>query len=104
MNKKPRCHNCKFAGQQFKIKKLTHLHCVSPKMEKYYNESQQPSAWESLRVFNDTCEDHQFKITEENICPLCDGEGQRVFKNLVPPKVEKCPACFGKGYLLTEEN
>jgi len=28
--KKPRCHNCKFAGQQFKIGKLTHLHCEEP--------------------------------------------------------------------------
>ena len=24
--RKPRCHNCKFAGNQFKIDKLTHLH------------------------------------------------------------------------------
>lgn len=64
--KKPRCYNCKYAGQQFKIGKLTHLHCVSPEMEKYYKESPQPSAWESLRVFSDTCEQHQFKIKKQN--------------------------------------
>lgn len=59
--KKPRCHNCKFAGQQFKISKLTHLHCEHPK----YNargESGDLSPWETLRVFNDTCNDHEFKI------------------------------------------
>jgi len=63
MSKNPRCHNCKFAGQQFKIGKLTHLHCASPEMEKYYNENPQPSVWESLRVFSDNCEQHEFKLS-----------------------------------------
>ena len=60
--KKPRCHNCKFAGYQFKIHKLTHLHCADPtkyNQEKFDND--EFTAWDTLRVFNDTCENHQFK-------------------------------------------
>ena len=64
MSKKPRCHNCKFSGTQFKIGKLTHLHCQSDEMHKYFNEHESPSFWHSLRVFNDSCDDHEFK---ENI-------------------------------------
>lgn len=60
--KKPRCHNCKFAGQQFKIRKLTHLHCADPKK---YNQktfdNDEFCAWDTLRVFNETCKDHEFK-------------------------------------------
>ncbi len=56
--KKPRCHNCKHSGQQFKIDKLTHLHCFHPK----YGEREGLSAWDTLMVFNDTCSDHEFKI------------------------------------------
>jgi hypothetical protein len=61
--RKPRCHNCIHAGHQFKIGKLTHLHCVSPSMDKYYIEDESPSMWHSLRVFNDKCDsdEHQFK-------------------------------------------
>jgi len=60
--KKPRCHNCKFAGDQFKINKLTHLHCAEP--IKYNQETFDKGeffVWDTLRVFNDTCEDHEFK-------------------------------------------
>ena len=60
--KKPRCHNCKFAGNQFKINKLTHLHCADPKeytQEKFDNGDF--CAWDTLRVFNDTCYNHEFK-------------------------------------------
>lgn len=58
--KKPRCHNCKYSGQAFKINKLTHNHCEHPK----YNERGENgdlSPWETLYVFNDTCDDHKFK-------------------------------------------
>ena len=64
-SKKPRCHNCKFGGQQFKIVKLTYLHCESPQMEKYFKEDENPSPWESLRVFNDTCDNHEFKTQKK---------------------------------------
>ena len=60
--KKRKCYNCKFAGTQFKITNLTHLHCenetIFPK-EKW--ESGELSPWDSLQVFSDTCEFHEFK-------------------------------------------
>lgn len=62
--RKPRCHNCKFAGQQFKVDKLTHLHCEDPGQypsEKMKNGDISP--WDTLRVFNDTCNSHEFKAT-----------------------------------------
>jgi len=60
--KKRRCHNCKFGGDQFKVHKLTHLHCESPQMHKFFEDNPDTaSAWDSLRVFNETCEDHEFK-------------------------------------------
>lgn len=59
--KKPHCHNCKFAGHQFKIDKLTHLHCESPEMKEWMDAQEIPNAWESLRVFSQTCRLHQFK-------------------------------------------
>jgi hypothetical protein len=63
--RKPRCHNCKFGGCQFKIDKLTHLHCNNPKeytQEKADNGEFSP--WDTLRVFNATCEDHEFKVKQ----------------------------------------
>lgn len=59
--KKPRCHNCKFSGPQFKIGKLTHLHCESPTYQKQADDGDTPNPWETLRVFNDTCDEHEFK-------------------------------------------
>lgn len=62
--KKPRCHNCKFSSNQFKIGKLTHLHCQDEKQypkEKFENGNL--SAWETLRVFSDTCNNHKFKTS-----------------------------------------
>lgn len=64
--RKRKCHNCKHAGQQFKIDKLTHLHCENPKdytKEKF--ESGELSAWDTLRVFSDDCKDHEFKQTDK---------------------------------------
>jgi hypothetical protein len=64
-SRKARCHNCKFAGIQFKIGKLTHLHCLSPSMDDYFKNDDNASPWHSLRVFNDRCNsnEHQFKTT-----------------------------------------
>lgn len=62
IQKKPRCYNCKFAGNQFKIGKLTHLHCSDPKeytQDKFDNN--EFCAWDTLRVFNETCDNHEFK-------------------------------------------
>jgi len=59
--KKPRCHNCKHSTKQFKIVKLTHLHCGHPKYTKEDFENGELSAWDTLRVFNETCKDHEFK-------------------------------------------
>lgn len=61
---KKMCANCVYAGDQFKIVGLTHLHCESPKMKKYFEEDKCPSAWESLRKFSESCED--FKPKKQN--------------------------------------
>lgn len=59
--KKPRCHNCKHSGDQFKIHKLTHLHCEHPKYTDEDFESGKISPWDTLMVFNYNCSDHEFK-------------------------------------------
>lgn len=71
--KKPRCHNCKHAGDQFKIGKLTHLHCKNPeKFPKEKWESGELTAWDSLCVFSDSCPDHEFKeSSSQNILTKC---------------------------------
>ena len=59
-NRKPRCHNCKHAGKQFKILALTHLHCEDSKQypkEKFENGDF--CAWDTLRVFSNTCKHHE---------------------------------------------
>ena len=61
-NKKRKCYNCKFAGKQFKVSNVTHLHCEDEKQypkEKW--ESGELTAWDSLQKFSDTCEFHEFK-------------------------------------------
>lgn len=60
-NKKRKCYNCKFAGKQFKVSNVTHLHCEDEKQypkEKW--ESGELTAWDSLQKFSDTCEFHEF--------------------------------------------
>ena len=57
-----KCHNCKFSGRQFRINKLTHLTCQDPKQytkEKFDNNEYSP--WDALRLFSDTCDNHEFK-------------------------------------------
>lgn len=84
MNKKPRCHNCKFSGPQFKIGKLTHLHCLSPVMETYFKEHESPSFWHSLRVFNDSCNDHEFKQIDLKNTDQLKNETSTVEKPILP--------------------
>lgn len=62
MDKKARCYNCMYAGRQFKVWKLTHLHCGDPSK---YNQERfdrgEFCAWDTLRVFSDTCDNHKYK-------------------------------------------
>ena len=55
-NRKPRCYNCKHVSESFKISKLTHYHCLNPKFKEVHT-----SPWDSLRVFSEKCNDHEFK-------------------------------------------
>jgi len=68
--KKPKCFNCKFGGQQFKIANKTHLHCEHPKYKKEDFESGKLSAWDTLQEFGWTCEDHEFKEVKQEITNL----------------------------------
>lgn len=61
--KKRKCHNCKFGGHQFRIGKLTHLHCNHPDYDVDINNGTL-SPWDTLRVFSDGCNEHQFRIKE----------------------------------------
>jgi len=63
---KPKCYNCKFAGKQFKIFKLTHLHCLHPKLENEFKINPNFSAWDTLRIFSECCNDHKFITYYEN--------------------------------------
>jgi len=65
-DKKPRCYNCKFAGSQFKIGNLTHLHCFDEKQySKIGFDNGDFTAWDTLRIFSDTCKFHEFKDTKK---------------------------------------
>ena len=60
--KKQKCYNCKHSSKSFKVTKLTHVHCLNPKL--YKDEdfiSGKIGAWDTLRVFSDTCKEHEFK-------------------------------------------
>jgi len=61
MKKKGRCYNCKHSGEQFKINKLTYLHCEHPKYTKEDYENGKLSLYDTLRVFSSTCKDHKYK-------------------------------------------
>ncbi len=61
-NRKPKCYNCKHSSQQFKVGKLTHLHCQNEELfPKSGFESGEISGWDMLQVFSDTCDNHEFK-------------------------------------------
>ncbi len=60
--KKRKCYNCKHSTKGFKVFYLTHHHCCDP--TKYSEEKWDKGefcAWDTLRVFSDTCENHEFK-------------------------------------------
>ena len=56
-----RCWNCKHRTHAFKIGKLTHYHCASPTYEKQHKEGVAISPWETLRVFSDSCDEHELR-------------------------------------------
>lgn len=60
--KKPKCYNCKHRTIGFKILNLTHYHCMSPTYEKMFKDDIDFSPWDTLRVFSDTCNEHEFRI------------------------------------------
>lgn len=60
-DRKPKCYNCKHRTDAFKIGKLTHYHCVSPTYKKMNREGKSISPWETLRVFSDSCDEHEFR-------------------------------------------
>lgn len=60
--RKRRCHNCVHASESFKVLKLTHHHCYKPEHQRRWEmEDPDISPWDTLRVFSDTCNDHEFK-------------------------------------------
>lgn len=59
--KKRKCYNCKHRTEAFKIGKLTHYHCMSPTYTKQHNEGIDIHPWDTLRVFSDTCDEHEFR-------------------------------------------
>ena len=61
---KAKCYNCKHASEQFKVLKLTHLHCLKPEHHDLA-EKGEISPWDTLRVFSDTCEDHEIKTPKQ---------------------------------------
>ena len=61
-DKKKICCNCKYGGTQFKIDKLTHLHCQKQTKEP------PTTAWETLMEFGHSCED--FKLKETKVIQL----------------------------------
>ena len=56
-----KCWNCKHRTQAFKVGKLTHYHCMSPSYEKQHKEGVAISPWETLRVFSDSCDEHELR-------------------------------------------
>ena len=57
----PKCYNCKFATEGFKVGNLTHHHCCGPEYEAKDKAGEFVSPWDTLREWYDTCDDHQFK-------------------------------------------
>lgn len=63
--KKPRCVNCKFAGEQFKIDSLTQVHCENKQL---YPESERDinTPWETLREWWDRCDKHEPAVASKS--------------------------------------
>lgn len=60
--KKPKCYNCKFATEGFKVGDLTHHHCLNPiNYPDGQLEAGEVSPWDTLREWWSTCNNHQIK-------------------------------------------
>lgn len=56
-----KCWNCKHRTQGFKVGNLTHYHCMSTTYQKKHKEGVFFSPWETLRVFSDSCNEHELR-------------------------------------------
>lgn len=63
--KQKKCWNCKHRTEGFKIGKLTHYHCLSPTYVEKKKNNIEVSPWDTLRIFGDTCDEHEFREKEE---------------------------------------
>lgn len=64
--RKPKCCNCIHAGTQFKLGKVTHMHCEHPKNDEAFKRGEIESPYDTLQEFGNTCEDHEFKPKKNN--------------------------------------
>jgi len=62
-----KCWNCKHRTKGFKVGNLTHYHCMSPTYQKQHDSGEYVNAWETLRVFSDTCNEHESNKVKEII-------------------------------------
>ena len=72
---KSKCYNCKHSTKGFKVGYLTYHHCCDP--EKYNQKTWDNggfTAWDTLRVFSDTCKNHEFRNLEERMICIKLGE------------------------------
>ncbi len=58
--KRPKCHNCKYRGEYFKIVGQNHHHCQHPKFDPEDIKEGRISPWDTLQEWWDTCDDHKF--------------------------------------------
>lgn len=59
--KQLKCWSCKHRTNAFKIKNLTHYHCIAPSYQKQADTGDPPSPWDTLRVFSDSCNEHKLR-------------------------------------------
>ncbi len=55
-----KCYNCQYAGQSFLLGTVKHHHC---QRERIIEHKEEVSPWDTLQRVFDTCNHHQFKIT-----------------------------------------
>ena len=89
--KAKKCYNCIYATKQFKVGKLTHIHCCSPAYEEMNDKGNPPCAWETLRVFSDTCDEFKQKKMKNKILS-------------VESEFDESPYLLGQNSKETDEN
>lgn len=53
---KPKCWNCKHAGDRFKLSGGTHMHCHNPETH-----TPEDAGWGTLHEGCDTCKNHEYR-------------------------------------------